>query len=275
MNTLDIPKLFASFLEGYDVEAKNAIWRSHSQRFNDFWKTRIMASGSGELSDGEIDDMVRILDRQGKGNTGNDEAVARAMIAQGAWRRLFKQIKGERELSTALDEMFKADRDGIALSAAINRVYDVNKGRRNNLTGATGTAIGAFLAAHDPFGNVSVISLNDRRKVLDYFSLAYAIDFEKDPVGKKIALSNLAIREGFGKLGVNQNARTISAFLYSAGVKDLWKFEQEVGPGPEAPPPVPAEARLPATHLSFTWRNSSRIFSSRIGRRPSSGRITS
>jgi hypothetical protein len=243
MNGSDVPRLFTEFLDDYDVEAKNAIWRSHSQRFNDFWKSRILNAGPGELTDAEIDDIVRILDRQGKGNTGDDEAVARAMIAQGAWRRLFKQMRGDRKLSSALNEVLTSDRDPSALSSAIDRLYTVNKGGRNNLTGQTGSAIGAFLAAHDPFANVSVISLNDRRKVIEYFGLAHEIEFEKDSVGRKIASSNLAIQEGFAKLGVNQNARTISVFLYSAAVRPSWKVERpEEAVSESAALPVAPEA---------------------------------
>lgn len=245
MNSPDIPKLFAAFLADYDVDAKNAIWRSHSQHFNEFWGARILNREAGELNDGEIDDIVRILDRHGKGNTASDEAVARVMIPQGAWRRLFKQIRGDRALSGALNEVLAADRDVAALSVAIDHVYTVNKGRRNNLTGETGTAIGALLAAHDPFANVSVVSLNDRRKVIDYFGLAHTIDFEADSVSRKIALSNLAILEGFAKLGVTQNARTISAFLYSPGVRLYWKVEQGDEAIPEGvPPPASLEAQV-------------------------------
>ena len=36
-------KLFTTFVEGYDVEKKDAIWTSHSQKFRTFWNERIMA----------------------------------------------------------------------------------------------------------------------------------------------------------------------------------------------------------------------------------------
>jgi hypothetical protein len=155
-------------------------------------------------------------------------------------------MRGDQKLSSALNEVLTSDRDPSALSSAIDRLYTVNKGGRNNLTGQTGSAIGAFLAAHDPFANVSVISLNDRRKVIEHFGLAHGIDFERDSVGKKVALSNLAIREGFAKLGVKQNARTISAFLYSAPVRPSWKTEQadDVAPvNSPTPPPASPEAQ--------------------------------
>ena len=92
MNSRDIPKLFENFIATYDADAKNAIWQSHSQRFRECWDHRIMTSGTDELNDAEIDEIVRILDSKGEGNTSADEAVAKAMIPQGVWRRLFKEI---------------------------------------------------------------------------------------------------------------------------------------------------------------------------------------
>jgi len=41
--------------------------------------------------------IIRILDRNGKGNTKNSEAVAKAMIPQGAWRRMFNEFHSNRE----------------------------------------------------------------------------------------------------------------------------------------------------------------------------------
>jgi hypothetical protein len=98
-----------------------------------------------------------------------------------------------------------------------------------------------MIAAYDPFTNLSVVSLKDRRKVIEYFGFEGGPDFDEHSVGRKIALSNTAILEGFKKLGIRQNARTISVFLYSAEVKPLWKVEQEDGDTPlGGAPPQPA-----------------------------------
>lgn len=242
MNTQDTSVLFDAFTAKYNAEEKNAIWQSQSQQFRDFWSKKIMPGGKDELNDAEIDEIVRILDRQGKGNTASSEAVARAMIAQGAWRRMFNQIKAQSQLAKALDEVFtKSNTDKRA--ATIDKVYEINKGRRNNLTGQSGNAINAMLAAYDPFTNLSAISLKDRRKVIVYFGFEAGPDFEEDSVGRKMALSNAAILEGFKKLGNGQNARTVSVFLYSAEVKPLWKVEQEESespPGGTSPRPAPS-----------------------------------
>ena len=196
-----------------------------------------MPGGKDERNDAEIDEIVRILDRHGKGNTTSSEAVARVMVPQGAWRRMFNQIKAHSQLAKALDEVFtKSDTDKRA--AAIDKVYEINQGRGNNLTGRSGSAINAMIAAYDPFTNVSVVSLKDRRKVIEYFGFEGGPDFDEHSVGRKMAISNAAILEGFKKLGIGQNARTISVFLYSAEVRPLWK--EEVEPPPPHRHPRPA-----------------------------------
>jgi hypothetical protein len=39
----------------------------------------------------DCDRVIRILDRNGKGNTKDSHAVAKVMIPQGAWRRMLNQ----------------------------------------------------------------------------------------------------------------------------------------------------------------------------------------
>ncbi len=77
-----------------------------------------MAGGEGEIEDPEIDEIVRILDRNGKGNTKDSEAVARAMIAQGAWRRMFNEIKAKKPLAKALNDIFQ-ETDAAKKAAAV------------------------------------------------------------------------------------------------------------------------------------------------------------
>ena len=189
--------------------------RAQSQKFRNFWTDRIMNRPDGELDDPEIDEIVRILDRNGKGNTKDSEAVARAMIAQGAWRRMFNEIKAKKPLAKALNDVLR-ETDADKRAAAIAKVYELNHGRRNNLTGQSGNAIDAMLAAWDPFSNSSVISLNDRKLVIKNLGLDRGPDFEKDKIGRKITLSNSAIVTGLEKLGIRGSVRTISAFPRNA-----------------------------------------------------------
>jgi Endonuclease NucS len=234
MNQDEIASLFASFRRDYDAEAKDALWQQQSKAFREFWTSRVMGSSSGELPDSEIDEIVRILDRSGKGNTKASEAVARAMIAQGAWRRMFNQIKQNSKLAGILNEIF-LEQDRAKRAASIDQLYRVNEKNKNNLTGRSGNAVCAMLAAWDPKANLSVVSLNDRRRVLDFFqSAGTSLD---GTIGNQIVRTNDTVIESFKAAGINGSARTISVFLYSPAVKPLWKPGEDVAPGGAEQPP--------------------------------------
>lgn len=218
--------LFKEFLEGYDAETKDALWLLQSSKLRNFWISKIMTPSVGDLNDAEIDEIVRILDRSGKGNTKSSEAVARTMIAQGAWRRMFNQIKNDTNLSQLLNNLF-GESDKVKQASCIDQLYKVNEKNKNNLTGKSGNAINAMLAAWDPILNLSVISMNDRKRVLDFFQMGDIASLEKLTMGNQMIASNDLIMVGFKALGFVCSARTLTVFLYSPQVKSLWKPEEE------------------------------------------------
>lgn len=93
---------FSSFLpefEGhYDSEKKQKIWAEMSAQFREFWATRVMGQDLNPISDDDCDVAIKILDRNGKGNNKNTEAIARAMVPQGAWRILFNELHKNKHL---------------------------------------------------------------------------------------------------------------------------------------------------------------------------------
>ena len=93
---------FTSFLPEfngiYDSDKKEKAWTELSAQFRDFWSSRVMGNDSEPISDEDCDKVIKILDRNGKGNNKNTEAIARAMVSQGAWRRLFNELHKNRKL---------------------------------------------------------------------------------------------------------------------------------------------------------------------------------
>ncbi|KKS81877.1 MAG: hypothetical protein UV58_C0015G0011 [Candidatus Wolfebacteria bacterium GW2011_GWC1_43_10] len=226
MEKQQLQQIFNTFLAGYDIEIKDGIWAKQSQQFRDFWNNKILSGEKGELNDAEIDQVIRILDKNGRGNTRESEAVARAMIAQGAWRRMFNGIKARREFSSLLNEIFLENEEDKKADL-INKLYKLNETRHiNNLTGPSGNAVCAMLAAFDPTRNLSVISLNDRERLCAFLGIDKELDFSSNNVGKKIASSNKNIIKFFAELGIHHSARTISVFVYSPEFKPLWKIEK-------------------------------------------------
>jgi len=243
MNKEEIIRLFNEFLKNYDEETKTDIWKKHSQTFRDFWKNKIMNDSVKELIESEIDQIIKILDRHGRGNTPADEAVARAMIAQGAWRRMFRDIKETTRLHELLNKIFNESDDNKKITY-IDELYKFNEGRRNNLTGKSGNAINAMLFVFNPDNHVSTISLNDRLRIINYFDFKEGPDFEKDSPGNKILLSNLSILNGFRSIGLNNSPRTISCFLYQSPIKNSWRGEETIDTAVEIEPtehPTPSQ----------------------------------
>lgn len=223
----DISALIGPFLSTYDAEAMDQIWKGLSQRFHTFWNERILSGGTGTIPDSECDEIIRILDRNGKGNTKDSESVARAMVPQGAWRRMLNEFHDNKALGALVTKvLLESDPDRKA--ALIDELYKKNAGQKNNLTGPSGNTVSAFLAAHDPIDNLSIISLNDRRSVIEFLGLAVPFDWDVASIGTRIAVTNKVILNGVRALGLDGSGRTISRFFYSPEVKPLWKGEHTV-----------------------------------------------
>src|SRR5579862_5218220 len=130
MNRAQVAGLVTQFLNSYDAAAKDRIWQQQSDTFRRFWSERVMMPGGAPLTDAECDVIIRILDRNGKGNTKADEAVAKAMVPQGAWRKLFKGLQDNREVAQLVDSILKEAELGRKASL-IDQLYEKNKENKN------------------------------------------------------------------------------------------------------------------------------------------------
>ena len=226
MEQIDILKLWNTFSEEYDFELKEKIWQEKSKQFQKFWDERIMPENSKELTEEELGEIIRILDRNARGNTKEQEAVAKAMIAQGAWERMFKEIKENLQLKTIIYSLLREE-DNNKIEDTIDELYLINEGRKNFLTGPNANAINDMMFAYNPKKYIAIVSLNHRMKVIDYFGFSNGPNFEEDSTGKKIVLSNESIIEGFKILGVEYRfPRAISDFLYG-NIRDFWNKKVE------------------------------------------------
>ncbi len=218
----DLFNKFNAFIANYAFEEKKKIWQEHSQKFHTFWQNRILNHSAPELNDEEIDGIIRILDRNGKGNRQGAESVAVVWIWQGAWRRLFHQLRDNNSLALSLNDVFIARTDEERANA-IDELYKVNQKHKNNLTGENGNGLNALLVAYDPFHNLSMVSLKDRKAFIDYFSVPFAGNLDAMSYGNRMVATNQAIIAWFEELGLDYDARTLSIFCYSDAVQPLWK----------------------------------------------------
>jgi hypothetical protein len=220
-------ELVGKFLESYDAPGKDAIWQQHSATFRRFWSNKVLPREAGLIPDEESDVVIRILDRNGKGNTKASEAVARAMVPQGVWRKLFNALHADLNLAVLVDSAFK-EKDLDRKAALIDELYKANEGKKNWLTGESANVLDALLAAYDPVNNLTVISLNDRKTQMDFLKLELPFDWNRASFGQRIARSNVLLREGTRALGLDGTARTLSCFWYFNPVKELWRPEDTV-----------------------------------------------
>ena len=96
----ELQQKFQNYLKEINAEEIESIWERQSKAFRDFWKYKILIDNYPALTD--IDEVVLFLDKNAKGSTRNSVAVAKAMIPQGVWRRLFKEIQSKKRLKELL-----------------------------------------------------------------------------------------------------------------------------------------------------------------------------
>lgn len=224
MEKEEILEHFSNFIEGRNIEETESIWSEKSKRFCSFWHNKILNEKETSLNEAEVDQIIRILDKKAKGSTKSDQAVAVVMIPQGVWRRMFNEIKQSKNLRNLLTQIFESAGEDIV--PLIDKLYDINKGAKNSLTGKSANALNVMLFAYKPDKYTAVVSLNDRKRIIDYFKFENSPDFEKDSPGRKVFLSNQCILQGFKKLGINSHPRIISEFLYFS-LKAYWKTKSE------------------------------------------------
>jgi len=227
MPTPNISALIGDFLSLYDSKAGDQIWNDQSQKFRTFWNDRVLSGTSDAISDADCDEIIRILDRNGKGNTKDSEAVAKAMIPQGAWRRMLNEFHSNKDLASLVTKVL-GETDPIRKAKLIDDLYKKNQGQRNNLTGPSGNAVCAYLAAFDPINNLSIISLKDRRALIEYLDLSVPFDWDTSSIGTRNVSTNKIILDGFRACGLVGSARTIARFCYSQTMQPLWKGEHTV-----------------------------------------------
>lgn len=227
MNSSHLMTLYRQFLSEYNPDEKDKTWSELSLRFLSFWKDRVKNHDGSHISDSDCDEVIRILDRNGKGNAKDSEAIAKVMVPQGAWRRIINELHDDPNLEAILSNVL-VEVDSKKKAAHINELYEVNREQRNYLTGPSGNTVNALLAAHDPINNLSIISLSDRRMVIDFLGLPVPFDWDDCTTGTRIVETNKIILDAVRRLGLDGSARTVSRFFYFPAVKALWKGEDTI-----------------------------------------------
>lgn len=220
-------ELAGDFIRRYAADTKDRIWQQQSATFRNFWQQKVLGGSSGEISDESCDQIIRILDCNGKGNTKDSESVARVLVPQNAWRKLFNVLHTNEKLADLVNSVLNEENLDLKITL-INKLYKENENERNRLTGPSGSVLNAFLAAYDPVKNLSTISLKHRKAQMDFLQIGFPFNWEDATIGQRIVQSNLLLLNSTKELGFHGTARTISEFWYDESVRRLWDSEDTV-----------------------------------------------
>jgi len=212
--------LLEKFQKFIEHNSEKNVWPEYQNVFNDFWNTKIM-NDKVALDDADIDPIIRMLDQNGKGNRKGAIVVAKAFIRMGMWYRAFRSLKESEELRNKLNQIFTIVDDN-QLIRLLNEFETLNKENNNGLTGKNAVIINALLCLNNPTYFVSAVSLEHRRKIIDFL---YNQAFELKTFGERVVLTNRKIIDYFRSINILDNSRKISLFLYS--IKDKWENNDE------------------------------------------------
>lgn len=227
MNIIKLNEDFNLFLQEYNPEIKNIYWERKSRFFYDFWRDKIENKDHDLLKE-EIDEIVRIIDDKALGHKKEEEAIAKTGVRQPFWIRAFSTFKNDEKLRSAFSAILYA-KDDENIASLIDNLLELNKNYRNGINGREKGMINSFLFLINPKKFISVVSLNHRRLISEYFEIEN-ISPDLSP-GEKIIKSNQLILDFFRKkLGNDLSPRTISEFLYlpfgdynqDLKIKELW-----------------------------------------------------
>lgn len=213
---MEFINLFESFKENEYKE--DEIWEIQSTAFKAFWQNKIINKAVKNISENELDEIIRYLDRNAKGNTSENVAVAKTFIRMGMWYRVFKSLKDDENLQKKFDEILKVDND-IALLKLIDELDEINKKNKNGLTGKNGVIINAILFLNNPNYFFSAVSLAHRKRIIQHFRFGNLDDYTT--FGEKIVYSNRLILDGFKNLKLVGTPRAIACFVYQK-IKEVW-----------------------------------------------------
>lgn len=221
MTKQEIQEEFSKFIKRYDAPAHDALWQQYSKKFNNFLEHRIFKT-SQALTEAEVDEIVLLLDKKGRGSSSETQAVAIMMIPMGKWSQIFENLKADTKLAQALKNVFEATTDANQ-AAAINAFYALNGPYKNKLTGRSGNGINGFLALHDPAKYSFAVAIDARAKQCQFFGFALPTNFQSLSVGEQCVITNRALLNGFRDLGIDASPRTLNQFVYQESLRTQWE----------------------------------------------------
>jgi len=235
MRTELIKKLFKEFIQTYDQKESRKTWEIQSQIFRIFWNEKILKDDTA-LDEKYLIPIIQILDVKGFGGKKSEkryEGIAYTGIFQKNWYEIFKKINEYDEIKNLLNKIFNTKNENQIISL-LDHLYELNqKISIRGLTGAHGIVINDFLFAYNPTENISMVSLSDRYKIIDYFGLGNSKKIDKLSYGEKIIKSRNLVLSLRDKYELRIDNRGLSNFAYYQPFQEIWKKREHYLRGEE------------------------------------------
>jgi hypothetical protein len=257
MDVNEVKAILPLFEDYYRANIPLQQIRVAQDAFRTFWLSKIMNSAVPGLSEfGDLDPIIRLLDKNGKRNyeykdegerknlmekitdserqyglqheiedTGNKLIVkdvigtATCLVTQKEWYAIFIDLKTHSELREKMDQIFNQQNASERISL-INELYELNS-KYNNMLMAKSTALNAILSCYDPNSYLRVVSLNDRRQIIEFFELG--VYPESKPYGERIIVSNELLKSFNQKIDMNYDSTKLSYLFYFDPVLKMWR----------------------------------------------------
>jgi hypothetical protein len=213
---IKITKLFNDFRAEYNSEKSENIWKKQSEEFRRFWREKILNDNYTELSETDMDNVIRFFDSKAKGagkefEKNGGESAALANIPKPKWHGVFKDLKKEKDIRNIVNQILVTEGDDLK----INLINELNeKNTIKYLTGEKAMILNAFLFTYNPDKYLSVLSVEHKLSLVDFFGLGDLNQYKT--YGEKIIETNRDIISGFkGKYNINTTPRILSELIYN------------------------------------------------------------
>ena len=178
----------------------------------------------GNLTQDEMIPVIQILDVKGKRRNDVErkvEGAAFTNIYQSSWYDMFRALKANHNVKNLVDKLFKARTD-TEQTDLLNQIYETNDSVPA-LTGENAIVMNDMLFANNPEKNISVVSLADRYRIVEFFELGDITSIGSLTWAERVIWTNQKILTLGPKIGLKTDVRGISIFLYTQEIKILWR----------------------------------------------------
>lgn len=227
MDKEKILKLFKEFKKTYNEKKSKEIWEKQSAKVRKFWKKYIL-NEKNKLVNSLLDPILIIFDNKarGAGPQSGIESVGFPYIFQDMWYEIFRDIKTNRKLRNLFTKLFDCKKDKKEIEI-LNEIYKTNT-KKNGLTGYNANAINDLMFVFNPERNTSILSLQHRYDIIDFFSIGNSEQIDNLTYGERIILTRNKIIEVKDVIKAEIDNRGWSRFFYWKPMKELWQPKKEV-----------------------------------------------